>query len=87
LPDGRYRVTKSIIPGTTSEIGGRFLPIQPLFRTGRSQLGIHYDPSFELDNGKDGTEGCIALTTEGELDDLLNHVRIYQPEYLEVNIQ
>jgi hypothetical protein len=87
LPNGRYRVFKSTIPGTTSEVGGRFLPIQPLFRTGRSGLGIHYDPSFGQGNGEDGTEGCIALTNQWELDELLNYVRIYQPEYLEVNIQ
>jgi hypothetical protein len=87
LPDGRYRVAKSIVPGISKEVGGRFLPIQPLFRTGRSELGIHYDPSFEQDNGEDGTEGCIGLTNEWELDQFLYYVRIYQPEYLEVNIQ
>ncbi|MEQ8962106.1 MAG: hypothetical protein RLP02_29970 [Coleofasciculus sp. C2-GNP5-27] len=63
------------------------MPIQPLFRTGRSELGIHYDPSFEQNNGEDGTEGCIGLTNEWELDQFLYYVRIYQPEYLEVNIQ
>ena len=47
LPDGRYQVAKVPIPGIIAEAGDRFLPIQPLFQTGRSALGIHYDPSFE----------------------------------------
>lgn len=87
LPDGKYKIARAPIPGTIPEAGNLFLPIQPLFQTGRSALGIHYDPSFEKNNGEDGTSGCIALTNKGQLDDLLNYVRIYQPEYLEVNIQ
>lgn len=87
LPDGRYKVARAPIPGTIVEAGDRFLPIQPLFRTGRSALGIHYDPSFEKDNGEDGTSGCIALTDKRELNQVLNYVRTYQPKYLEVNIQ
>lgn len=87
LPDGLYKVAKSSIPGINPEVGKRFLAIQPLFRTGRTELGIHYDPSFEQRNGQDGTSGCIALTNKSDLDDLLNYVRIYQPEYLTVSIQ
>ena len=87
LPDGLYAVAGSAVRGTSPEVGSRFLPIQPLFRTGRSALGIHYDPSFEKNNGEDGTEGCIALTNKSDLDDLLNYVRIYRPKYLQVNIQ
>lgn len=87
LPDGNYRVAKASIPGTISEAGKRFLPIQPLFWTGRSTLGIHYDPSFEKKNGEDGTSGCIALTNKKDLDQVLNFVRTYQPKYLKVNIQ
>ena len=87
LPDGKYTVARAPIPGTLPEAGDLFLPIQPLFRTGRSALGIHYDPSFEKGNGEDGTSGCIALTNKVELDQVLNYVRTYQPEYLEVNIQ
>ena len=86
LPNGQYRVAESTIPGTDPEVGKRFLPIQPLFRTGRSAMGIHYDPSFQKKNGEDGTEGCIALTKEQELEELLNKVHKYQPKYLEVKI-
>lgn len=87
LPDGRYSVSQTIISANNYEVGGRFLPIQPLFRTGRYDLGIHYDPSFESNNGEDGTEGCIALTNSQDLDQVLNYVLIYHPKYLEVDIQ
>ncbi|OKH22787.1 hypothetical protein NIES593_11735 [Hydrococcus rivularis NIES-593] len=87
LPDGIYKVAKTSVAGTIAEAGDRFLAIQPLFRTGRSALGIHYDPSFEKNNGEDGTSGCIALTNRRDLDLVLNYVRTYQPQYLEVNIQ
>lgn len=87
LPDGRYKVARTPIPGTIREAGDRFLPIQPLFQTGRSALGIHYDPSFEKKNGEDGTSGCIGLKNKSELDKVLNYVRTYRPKYLEVNIR
>jgi hypothetical protein len=87
LPDGSYRVASSTIPGTHPEVGGRFLPIQPLFSTGRSALGIHYDPSFEKNNGEDGTSGCIALTKKSDFDEVLEYIRTYQLQYLEVSIQ
>ena len=87
LPDGRYLVSLTIVPGSKYEVGGRFLGIQPTFRTGRSALGIHYDPSFEKRNGEDGTEGCIALTNRGDLDQVLNYISTYFPQYLEVSIQ
>lgn len=87
LPDGNYKVSKTSIPGTIAEAGERFLPIQPLFQTGRSALGIHYDPSFEKANGEDGTSGCVALTNKRDLNQVLNYVRTYQPKYLKVNIQ
>lgn len=87
LPDGKYKVARMPIPGTIAEAGDRFLPIQPLFQTGRSALGIHYDPSFEKKNGEDGTSGCIALKNKSELNQVLNYVRIYQPKYLQVNIR
>ncbi len=87
LPDGQYQVATAEVAGTHSEVGGRFLPIEPLFPTGRSALGIHYDPSFQKANGEDGTEGCIALTNKRDLDQVLQYVYTYQPQYLEVNLQ
>jgi hypothetical protein len=87
LPDGQYQVANAEVAGTHPEVGGRFLPIQPLFPTGRSALGIHYDPSFQKSNGEDGTEGCIALTNKRDLDQVLQYVHTYRPQYLEVKIQ
>ena len=87
LPDGSYRVARVAIPGTLVEAGDRFLPIQPRFQTGRSALGIHYDPSYEKNNGEDGTSGCIGLTSRRELSQVLQYVRTHQPQYLEVHIQ
>lgn len=87
LPDGLYAVAKTAVPGTITEAGKLFLPIESLFKTGRSSLGIHYDPSYEKSNGEDGTSGCIGLTSQQEFDRVLNYVRTYQPQYLEVNIQ
>ncbi len=87
LPDGQYQVASAEVAGTHPEVGGRFLPIEPLFATGRSALGIHYDPSFQKTNGEDGTEGCIALTNKRDLDQVLQYVHTYQPQYLEVKLQ
>lgn len=87
LPDGNYAVAGGIVPGTHPEVGGRFLPITPLQATGRSALGIHYDPSFESSNGEDGTAGCIALTSREEFDRFLALFNTYQPHQLIVSIQ
>ena len=87
LPDGSYKVAKTPIPGTLVEAGDRFLPLQPLFQTGRSALGIHYDPSYEKHNGEDGTSGCVALTNRQELSQVLQYVDTYRPKYLEVHIR
>ena len=86
LPNGRYSVAKHHIAGSHPEVGGRFLAISPQFSTGRSALGIHYDPSFEKSKKDDGTAGCIALTNRNELDRVLNYIRTYQPKYLDVQL-
>ena len=87
LPDGRYSLAKRVTRGSVPEAGDRFLAIQPQFRTGRTALGIHYDPSFEKNNGEDGTSGCIALTNRDDLSEVLEYVRIYHPQFLDVTIQ
>ncbi|MDM9381214.1 L,D-transpeptidase [Chlorogloeopsis sp. ULAP01] len=86
LPNGKYEVARNYIRGTIPEAGDRFLPIKPKFKTGRTDLGIHYDPSFDKDNGEDGTSGCIALTKRQDLDQVLRYIRTYQPSFLEVTI-
>lgn len=86
LPDGKYTVATSAIPGSIAEAGDHFLPIQPKFQTGRSALGFHVDPSYEKSNGEDGTAGCIGLTNREDLDRLLNYVATYKPKFLDVTI-
>lgn len=86
LPNGKYRVAFSSVPGTSREVGGRFLPITPMFRTGRFALGFHYDPSFDINPVEDGTDGCIGLTTPEQRDRLFKLVQQYRPSYLEVNL-
>ncbi|BAZ15546.1 hypothetical protein NIES4071_74180 [Calothrix sp. NIES-4071] len=86
LPDGEYRVATSTKKGTIVEAGKLFLPIYPNFRTGRTALGIHVDPSFNQNNGEDGTSGCIGLTNQEDLNEVLEYVRTYRPKLLEVKI-
>lgn len=86
LPSGKYKVDRQPIRATIPEAGKLFLPIKPLFRTGRTSLGIHYDPSFQKNNGEDGTSGCIGLTSPEDLEQVLDYVQTYQPKYLQVNI-
>ncbi|WP_238178369.1 L,D-transpeptidase [Calothrix sp. 336/3] len=87
LPNGEYRVAKSTTRGTIAEAGDRFLPLTPKFETGRTALGIHYDPSYEKNNGEDGTSGCIGLKNRKELSQLLKYVKMYKLNTLYVEIQ
>ncbi|WP_313933799.1 MULTISPECIES: L,D-transpeptidase [unclassified Calothrix] len=86
LPNGIYKVARTHTRGTITEAGERFLPITPQFSTGRTALGIHVDPSFNKNNGEDGTSGCIGMISREDLDTLLNYVNRYQPKYLDVQI-
>jgi hypothetical protein len=86
LPNGQYRVSRNTQPGAVPEVGGIFLPISPTFRTGRSQLGIHYDPSYEKNRKEDGTSGCIGLTNREDRDAVLRFVRQRRPQFLFVRI-
>lgn len=86
LPDGNYRISPKIVAGTIPEVGGTFIPIYPNFNTGRTDLGIHYDPSFDRDNGEDGTSGCIGLTEKKDRDAIENFILQYRPQKLIVKI-
>lgn len=65
LPQGEYRIDTMGIergPFPDPELGrGYWIPITPLFATGRSALGFHVDPSLGKLNGESGTSGCIGL--------------------------
>lgn len=86
LPDGLYRVSNQIVPGSLPEVGRTFIAIYPRFETGRSDLGIHIDPSFNKQNGSDGTSGCIGLTTSADRDAVNEFILKYNPHKLFVSI-
>jgi hypothetical protein len=86
LPDGLYKVNSGILPSNIPEVGKTFIAIYPQFETGRTDLGIHQDPSFNKRNGSDGTAGCIGLTTAADRDAVNNFVTKYQPRNLIVKI-
>lgn len=94
LPDGRYRISDELTQGTVVEVGRvdglnvsqPFLPISPMFRTGRSALGIHVDPSYNKDPKEDGTSGCIGLTNTADFKSLWSDINQYQIRDLQVAI-
>ncbi|WP_309729131.1 hypothetical protein [Chamaesiphon sp. OTE_75_metabat_556] len=86
LPDGMYEVSNAIVPGTMSEVGRTFIGIYPKFETGRVDLGIHLDRSFNQSNGYDGTAGCIGITTTVDRDAINEFIIKYRPQSLVVKI-
>lgn len=86
LPDGLYEVSNAIVPGTMPEVGRTFVGIYPKFETGRSDLGIHLDRSFNKTNGYDGTAGCIGIATPADRDAINEFIIKYRPHNLFVKI-
>lgn len=89
LPVGRYEIIRSQISGppfTERELGkGYWIPIEPLFRTGRSYLGIHHDPSWGQRNGESGTSGCIGLQAAGDTYLLSDWIRKFDIKEIRVD--
>lgn len=79
LPSGQYRIDKSGIeigPFPDPEVGrGYWIPITPLFQTGRSLLGLHQDPSWGSLNGESGTSGCIGVQSVEATKQLVQWIR------------
>jgi hypothetical protein len=86
LPDGLYTVSNEIMNGTVPEVGRTFIGIFPKFETGRNDLGIHLDRSFNKTNGYDGTAGCIGITNIADRDAINDFVKKYHPHNLFVSI-
>ncbi len=94
LPNGKYRMSSGLTQGTLVEVGKvsglnvsqPFLPISPMFGTGRSALGIHVDPSYNKDPKEDGTSGCIGLTSPADFKSLWSDIDRYQIRNLQVAI-
>jgi hypothetical protein len=86
LPDGLYGVNNEIMMGTVYEVGKTFIAITPKFETGRNELGIHLDRSYNQTNGYDGTAGCIGITSIADRDAINEFVTRYHPRNLIVSI-
>lgn len=82
LPDGVYAIDTYGIsrgPFGDPELGtGYWVPIIPLFSTGRSALGFHQDPSWGKENGESGTSGCVGLESPEATTRLVDWIREYK---------
>lgn len=83
LPFGIYKFDA---PGAVEfkggEFGGVWSSVTPIFQTGRSEIGVHYDPSALSNNANSGTAGCFATPTPGEKDTMSNFIRTHKPSHL-----
>jgi lipoprotein-anchoring transpeptidase ErfK/SrfK len=81
LPLGSYKIDRQGIekgPFPDPELGrGYWIPITPLFATGRSALGFHQDPSWGKKNGESGTSGCIGLQSPEATNRVVDWIRQY----------
>jgi hypothetical protein len=88
LPKGTYRIDRMGIeagPFDDPELGrGFWIPITPLFATGRSALGFHQDPSWGKRNGESGTSGCIGLQSAEDTMKLVTWIKHYNIQNLVV---
>jgi hypothetical protein len=85
LPFGVYKFD---FPGSVEfkggEFGGVWSPVTPTFKTGRSEIGIHYDPSALLNNANSGTAGCFATPTVAERETMTSFIRNSKPTHFVV---
>ncbi len=85
LPFGIYKFD---FPGSVErkdgEFGGVWSPVTPTFKTGRSEIGIHYDPSALLNNANSGTAGCFATPTVAERETMTSFIRNHKPTHFVV---
>jgi hypothetical protein len=83
LPFGIYSFDS---PGTVEakggEFGGVWSSVTPIFKTGRTEIGVHYDPSALKNDNNSGTAGCFATPTPNERDIMTNFIRTYKPTHL-----
>lgn len=88
LPKGTYQIDRNGIelgPFPDPELGrGYWVPITPLFATGRSELGFHVDPSWGKLNGESGTSGCIGLENVDATHRLVTWIKHYNIKQLTV---
>ncbi|MBI4781063.1 MAG: SH3 domain-containing protein [Oscillatoriophycideae cyanobacterium NC_groundwater_1537_Pr4_S-0.65um_50_18] len=86
LPFGIYTfdLPGSVDESAAGEFGNAWSAVTPTFRTERSGLGIHYDPSALKQDANTGTAGCFATPTKAERDVMTKFIRAYKPLYFMV---
>jgi hypothetical protein len=85
LPFGIYTFDfPGIVEFKDGEFGGVWSPVTPRFKTGRSEIGIHYDPSALKNNANSGTAGCFATPTTQERDVMTSFIRTHKPTHFAV---
>lgn len=88
LPVGRYSIDRPGISGppfSDPELGnGYWIPVEPMFSTGRSYLGFHQDPSWGKQNGESGTSGCIGLKTVQDTLKVTDWIKKYNIQEISV---
>ncbi len=83
IPFGVYTFDRpGSVENASGEFGGVWSPVTPTFKTGRSGLGVHYDPSVFKNNSQTGTSGCFATPTIEEREVMTNFIRTYKPTHL-----
>lgn len=88
LPVGAYYINQAAIergPFPDPELGsGYWIPFTPMFKTNRSDLGFHQDPSWGRKNGESGTSGCIGLQSAQQTAKLVDWIKRYNIHWLVV---
>jgi hypothetical protein len=85
IPFGVYKFDfPGVVEFKDGEFGGVWSSMTPTFTTGRSELGVHYDPSAFKQNSNSGTAGCFATPTIQERDIMTNFIRTHKPVYFVV---
>lgn len=80
IPFGVYKFDfPGVVEFKDGEFGGVWSSMTPTFTTGRSELGVHYDPSAFKQNSNSGTAGCFATPTIQERDIMTNFIRTHKP--------
>jgi Bacterial SH3 domain len=83
IPFGIYTFTApGIVEYKAGEFGEVWSPVIPIFKTGRSEIGVHYDPSAFKGNSNAGTAGCFATPTIAERDIMTKFIKAHKPTHL-----
>ena len=86
-PNGRYIIKQESV-GYHPETGGVFIGYEPTFKTQRSELGFHIDPSWGKEGkDKDGTKGCHAFKSIKEYNSFIKLINENNITELNINYE